>query len=76
MKAHISITIDPAVLHLVKRIALEERRSLSQVIEMALLSAAQRRFSSNPDTSEEALPVTDAAFSGFVDRSETYGNRI
>ncbi len=76
MKKHISITIDPEVLHIVRRMAVEEHRSVSQVIEMAVLSAAQRRFGAGPESSEGVLPVTDTYFSGTAERNDAYRGRI
>ena len=73
MKKHISITIDTDAYELVRRMALEEQRSVSQVFERAVLAKAASRSSGSAD---DLLPVTRAQFRGTVSRADAYGDRL
>ncbi len=67
MKSHISATIDEEVLELADRYGSEERRSRSQVIEMALDAFLRERAASTGEI------VTSAGrFEGKFSREETY----
>jgi metal-responsive CopG/Arc/MetJ family transcriptional regulator len=67
MKSHISATIDEDILEQVDRYGSEERRSRSQVIELALEKFLRDRAGEGGDI------VTSAGrFSGKFSREETY----
>jgi metal-responsive CopG/Arc/MetJ family transcriptional regulator len=67
MKSHISATIDKDILEQVDRYGSEEKRSRSQVIELALEKFLRDR------TGEGGDIVTSAGrFSGKFSREETY----
>jgi metal-responsive CopG/Arc/MetJ family transcriptional regulator len=67
MKSHISATIDDAILEDLNRFGREERRSRSQIIEMALLEFLRMR--SGPD---DEIVTSPGSFEGCFDREETY----
>lgn len=67
MKAHISATIDEQLVEDLNRYGLEERRSRSQVIEMALKKFLRRRL----DLKDEIV-TSEGQFQGRFIREETY----
>lgn len=68
MKSHISATIDLNIVKKINRYGREERRSRSQIIEMALEEFLQKRGIVDGDI------VTSAGrFVGSFSREETYG---
>ena len=67
MKAHISATIDEQLVEDLNRYGLEERRSRSQVIEMALKNFLRRRL----DLKDEIV-TSEGQFQGRFIREETY----
>ena len=67
MKSHISATIDVQILEDLNRFGREERRSRSQVIEMALEEFLRKR--SGP---EDEIVTSPGQFSGSFSREETY----
>ena len=67
MKAHISATIDEQLVEDLNRYGLEERRSRSQVIEMALKKFLRRRL----DLKDEIVK-SEGQFQGRFIREETY----
>jgi predicted transcriptional regulator len=69
MKSHISATIDNQILEDLNRFGREERRSRSQIIEMALEEFLQKR--SGPD---DEIVTSEERFSGQFTREETYPN--
>lgn len=70
MKEHMSITLDATVAHHLRRYALQERRSVSGVAELAIETYLARHV---PPAS--ALVTTPGAFRGYVDRADAYGER-
>ena len=67
MKSHISATIDEEILEHANRYGLEEQRSRSQVIEMALGAFLRERAAPTDEI------VTSAGrFDGKFSREETY----
>jgi metal-responsive CopG/Arc/MetJ family transcriptional regulator len=67
VKAHISATIDEQLVEDLNRYGLEERRSRSQVIEMALKKFLSRRL----DLKDEIV-TSEGQFQGRFIREETY----
>jgi len=69
MKEHISATLERSILKRARRHALEERRTLSQEVELALEAYLERQ--------DEPLDIvtTPGLFQGVVSRADTYGNR-
>jgi len=67
MKSHISATIDDRILEDLNRFGREERRSRSQIIEMALERFLQER--SGPD---DEIVTSGGCFAGQFNREETY----
>lgn len=67
MKSHISATIEEEVLELADRYGLEERRSRSQVIEMALECFLRER-----GTQSGEVVTSPGRFDGKFSREETY----
>jgi len=67
MKSHISATIDNQILEDLNRFGREERRSRSQIIEMALEEFLQKR--SGPD---DEIVTSPGRFSGQFTREDTY----
>ena len=67
MKSHISATIDKGLLEEVNRFGRQERRSRSQVIEMALESFLKSR-----GVSDGEIVTSEGRFDGHFSREETY----
>jgi len=67
MKSHISATIDEDVLQRADRYGSEERRSRSQVIEMALDAFLRERTAPSED-----IVTSRGRFDGKFSREETY----
>jgi metal-responsive CopG/Arc/MetJ family transcriptional regulator len=67
MKSHISATIDRDLLEEVNRFGRQERRSRSQVIEMAL-----EHFLNARGTSDDKIVTSEGRFEGSFSREETY----
>lgn len=67
MKSHISATIDRELLGALDRYRREERRSRSQVIEMAI-----ERLLADTSESSDRIVVSEGRFDGKFDREETY----
>ena len=67
MKFHISVTIDEQLVKDLNRYGLEERRSRSQVIEMALKEFLRGRM----DMKDEIV-TSEGQFQGRFSREETY----
>ena len=69
MKEHISVTIDQALVRLLKKTAIQERRSVSQLVEIAI-----DQFLEHNGAAED-LVTTSGSFKGAFSREETYGAR-
>jgi metal-responsive CopG/Arc/MetJ family transcriptional regulator len=67
MKSHISATIDVQLLADLNRFGQEERRSRSQVIEMALEEFLRKRGGT-----EDEIVTSAGRFEGNFSREETY----
>lgn len=67
MKSHISATLDKKLLEDLNRFGKQERRSRSQIIEMAL-----EQFLRNQRTSDEQIVMSEGRFVGDFSREETY----
>ncbi len=67
MKSHISATIDNQILDDLNRFGREERRSRSQIIEMALEQFLQKRRGQ-----DDEIVTSEGRFSGQFTREETY----
>jgi metal-responsive CopG/Arc/MetJ family transcriptional regulator len=67
MKSHISATIDEEILEQADRYGSEERRSRSQVIEMALDAFLRERAAPT-----EEIVTSRGSFEGSFSREETY----
>lgn len=67
MKSHISATIDKGLLEDVNRFGRQERRSRSQVIEMAL-----EAFLKSRGVSDGEIVTSEGRFEGNFSREETY----
>ena len=67
MKAHISATIDDALLEALNRFGQEERRSRSQIIEIAL-----EEFLRNRSGGSDAIVSSEGRFQGRFSREATY----
>ena len=67
MKSHISATIDKKLVEDLNRFGREERRSRSQVIEMALGEFLKKRMAG-----EDEIVTSPGSFSGSFSREETY----
>lgn len=70
MKSHISATIDTRILTEVNRFGREERRSRSQIIEMALEEFLRKRGGA-----EDEVVTSRGRFVGRFSRDETYYDR-
>jgi len=70
MKEHMSITLESTVAHLLRRYALQERRSISGVAEMAIEAYLNRNGA--PRASVVTAP---GAYQGQFSRTDTYGER-
>ena len=67
MKSHISATIDDQILNDLNRFGQQERRSRSQVIEMALEEFLRKR-----GVAEDEVVTSEGRFEGHFSREETY----
>jgi metal-responsive CopG/Arc/MetJ family transcriptional regulator len=67
MKSHISVTIDQDLAERVNRFGQEERRSRSQIIEMALEEFLGKRGGADQD-----LVTSPGKFVGTFSREDTY----
>lgn len=67
MKSHISATIDDRLLADLNRLGKEERRSRSQLIEMALEEFLRKR-----GDGEDVIVTSEGRFIGCFSREETY----
>ncbi|NQW99616.1 ribbon-helix-helix protein, CopG family [bacterium] len=67
MKSHISATIDDQILDDLNRFGKQERRSRSQVIEMALEEFLRKR-----GATEDEIVTSEGRFEGNFSREETY----
>ena len=67
MKSHISATIDDQLVEELRRFGQEERRSRSQIIEMALEEFLRKRGGT-----EDEIETSDGRFAGRFSREETY----
>ncbi|MCC5788337.1 MAG: ribbon-helix-helix protein, CopG family [Opitutales bacterium] len=67
MKSHISATLDERLLADLNRFAKEERRSRSQVIELALENYLRDRTANKNE-----IVTSGGRFSGQFNRAETY----
>ena len=70
MKDHISITIDCRAVHLLKRAAIEEHRSVSQVVELAVLEYLSKRSAPSGE-----IVTSSGSFNGRFSREDTYADR-
>ena len=67
MKSHISATIDHRILEQLKRFGREERRSRSQIIEIAL-----EHFLRDKGGEDDEIVSSGGRFEGKFTRDETY----
>ena len=67
MKSHISATIDEHLVEDLNRFGREERRSRSQIIEMAL-----EEFLRNRVSAKDEIVTSQGRFAGSFSREETY----
>jgi metal-responsive CopG/Arc/MetJ family transcriptional regulator len=67
MKSHISATIDEKILEGLNRFGTEERRSRSQIIEMALEEFLQKRCAASDE-----IVTSQGRFAGNFSREDTY----
>jgi len=67
MKSHISATIDVRIVEDLNRFGREERRSRSQVIEMALEEFLRSRV-----CAKDEIVTSQGSFQGDFTREETY----
>jgi len=67
MKSHISATLDEGIVEELRRFSREERRSRSQVIEMALEEFFRARIGT-----EDEIVTSHGHFAGRFNREETY----
>jgi metal-responsive CopG/Arc/MetJ family transcriptional regulator len=67
MKSHISATIDERLLETLNRFGREERRTRSQIIELAL-----ERFLKERCGQDEEVVTSAGRFAGQFSREETY----
>lgn len=67
MKSHISATLDEGIVEELRRFSREERRSRSQVIEMALEEFFRARIGT-----EDEIVTSHGQFAGRFNREETY----
>lgn len=68
MKEHISITINEKTLDRLRKYAVEEKRTLSQVMEMA----AEEYLAENEAAGEGVIVASEGSFQGSFSREETY----
>lgn len=69
MKSHISITIDQSLAEELKRVGQRERRSLSNLLELAASEYLQNRGST------DEVKTTASRFAGTFSRTDTYKER-
>ncbi len=69
MKSHISITIEDEVLDELRRLSRQERRSLSNLLELAALEYLKNRRVTS------AIQTSSGRFEGSFSRAESYGER-
>lgn len=69
MKSHISITIEAELLDELKRLSRQERRSLSNLLELAALEYLRGRGTTS------AIETSPGRFEGSFSRAESYGDR-
>ncbi len=67
MKEHISVTIEKRIVDLLKKYAKAERRSVSQVSEIAIETYLDKFNRGN-----QQIVTSDAAFKGQFSRADTY----
>lgn len=67
MKSHISATIDEKLVEELNRCGQEERRSRSQIIEMALEAFLRKRGGA-----EDEIVTSEGRFEGSFNREDTY----
>ena len=67
MKSHISATIDSGLLEDLNRFGLEERRTRSQIIELAL-----ERYLQEWSKRDDEIVTSSGRFAGKFSREETY----
>lgn len=67
MKSHISATLDEKLLEDLNRFGQQERRSRSQIIEMALEEFLRKRTAA-----DERIVTSDGCFQGEFTREDTY----
>ena len=67
MKEHISMTIDKKIIDLLKKYARGERRSVSQVAELALEKYLKQFYQE-----DQSIVTSEASFNGSFSREETY----
>lgn len=67
MKSHISATLDEKLLEDLNRFGQQERRSRSQIIEMALEEFLRKRGSE-----DEQIVTSEGRFQGNFSREDTY----
>ena len=67
MKSHISATIDTQLIEELARYGQEERRSRSQIIEMALAQFLHQRVAA-----EDRIITSSGSFQGAFSREDTY----
>lgn len=67
MKSHISATLDDKLLADLNRFGKRERRSRSQIIEMAL-----EEFLRKQGNTEDEIVTSEGRFTGSFSREETY----
>ena len=67
MKSHISATLDSKLLEDLNRFGKQERRSRSQIIEMALDEFLRKR-----SAADDAIVTSGGRFDGDFSREDTY----
>ena len=70
MREHISITIEQDTVRRLKRYARRERRSVSQVVEIAIERLLEQRAPAS-----ESIVTSHGSFEGRFSREDTYGGR-
>jgi metal-responsive CopG/Arc/MetJ family transcriptional regulator len=69
MKSHVSITLEAELLEDLKRLSRQERRSLSNLVEVAALEYLKTRNVTH------TIETSSGRFEGTVSRAESYGER-
>ena len=67
MKSHVSVTLNEKLLEDLNRYGQQERRSRSQIIEMALEEFLRKR-----GAAEDVIVTSAGRFEGVFNREETY----